>query len=260
MGAMHACATRPYGPGRLARSLDRWGVDLHACSRDMMLHACSRYICPLRLAAPGPFNSHGKLLTMTGTRLFSANVKLHLHGNGRVGLHHHHLLPGPVAVDAAGRVCYLCCGSGSAADRLRVDDHRVLVCRRRRHGRVGSQLVDGVHFGAAAGPTLVRSRCRRRRRRCDGGLAAGRLLDVLRQLDLLDHDHRRLGLLVPVRHVERHLRDAEDESQHVGHRHEHVLLQRAVREPDHRAQHQAEGQREGHELHALGPDHQTHDA
>ena len=35
----------------------------------------------------------------------------------------------------------------------------------------------------------------------------------------------------------------------------HVLLQRAVREPDHGAEHQEEGERDGHELHALGPDH-----
>ena len=55
--------------------------------------------------------------------------------------------------------------------------------------------------------------------------------------------------------VQRHLRDAEDEAQHVGSRHEHVLLQRAVREPDHGAEHQEEGERDGHELHALGPDH-----
>nr|ACN28746.1 unknown [Zea mays] len=163
----------------------------------------------------------GRQIDIDSLCYYLTNLRLRRNDGDHVGLDHQLLRrprPSDTAVDHTGR--------SGVGDRLHVyvDDHGLQV--------VDLRDVDGVHLGAAAA--------------C---LALGHLL-----LGLLRYYHqRRRGL--PVRHVQRHLREAEDEAQHVGERHEHVLLQRAVREPDHRAEHQEEGERDRHELHALGPDH-----
>nr|ACN30804.1 unknown [Zea mays] len=209
-------------------------------------------------AAAGPFlDSTNLLLIDIDSLCYYTLTNLRLHGNGHVGLDRQLLRrrhgSRDAAVGHAGRICPCsrsCLGGAGAGDRLHVHvddhDHLRLVHLLHRRRRSFDVDVDGVHLSTAARPGLGRRR------------GHHHLLGVLRQLRLL-HRHRR-GLLVPVRHVQRYLRDAEDEAQHVGERHEHVPLQRAVREPDHGAQHQEEGERDGHELHALGPDHLPHDA